>query len=434
MEHAAQQDLLAVMRLVDRGSVAVSAKTRQATAASVRRIAAVLHGGDFFDPALKKKNSWDQTVGPIKAFAWPLLLQQARLAELHGSKLALTRAGRTALGKQPAETLQLLWERWLFSTSFDEFRRIEAIKGQRGRGGRAMTAARYRRDTIAEALEKCPVGRWVEFDDFSRFMQAADLEFSITRDPWSLYVGESRYGSLGYAGHHEWNILQGRYLLCFLLEYAATMGIIDVAYTDPNGARLDVTDVDSSDELSFLSRYDGLHYFRLNPLGAWCLGEADSYQPSTPAAGASITVFPDRRVHLHGEPAADELILLETYARPETDGVWRLDQDRTLAALESGSRVDELREFLTARDDQPLPETVEGFLDTTASRAQALVPQGTALLIECADAALAELFATHERTAKLCQRTGERGLVVRAHAEAKFRKAIRELGYGMPRA
>ena len=433
MERAAHHDLLAVLRLVDYGKVAVSAKTRHATAAAVRRIAAVLYGEDFFDPA-PQQYSGEQTVGPIRAFAWPMLLQAAKLAEVHGSKLALTKAGRAALGTRPADTLRLLWRRWLASTAFDEFRRIEAIKGQRGRGARAMTAARSRRGAIAEALMECPVGQWVSCDDLSRYMQAADLEFSITRNPWHLYIGEARYGSLGYSGYHDWSILQGRYLLCFLFEYAATLGVVDVAYTDPDDARLDFSDMDNTDDLAFLSRYDGLRYFRLTPLGAWCLGEADSYQPRAPAAGASITVFPDRRVHLHGEPAADELILLETYARPETDGVWRLDQDRTLAALESGSRVDELREFLTARDDQPLPETVEGFLDTAASRVQALVPQGTALLIECADAALADLLATHERTAKLCQPTGERGLVVRAHAEAKFRKAIRELGYGMPRA
>ena len=45
MEHPAQQDLPAVLRLVERGNVAVSAKTRQATAAAVRRIAAVLYDG-----------------------------------------------------------------------------------------------------------------------------------------------------------------------------------------------------------------------------------------------------------------------------------------------------------------------------------------------------------------------------------------------------
>ncbi len=435
MERAAQQDLPAVLRLVDRGQVAASAKTLQATAAAVRRIAAVLCDGDFFDPAPPKQSSWEQTVGPIKAFAWPLLLRTARLAELHGGKLALTKAGRAALGKPPAETIRLLWSRWLVSTAFDEFRRIEAIKGQRGRGARSMTAARYRRATIDDALRECPVGRWVSCDELSRFMQATELEFSITRNPWHLYIGEARYGSLGYAGHHDWSILQGRYLLCFLFEYAATLGMVDVAHTDPRDARLDFTSLSNSDELEFLSRYDGLQYFRLTPLGAYCLGTAESYRPRYPAARASITVFPDLRLHLQGAPlTADEKLLLETYARPEAEDVWRLDRDRTLSALERGSQVEELREFLTARDDQPLPEKVEGFLQTTARRAQALAPHGTALLIECADAALADLLATHERTAKLCRRTGERGLAVRLEAEDKFRKAIRELGYGMPRA
>ena len=434
MEHAAQHDLLAVLRLVDRGSVAVSAKTRQATAAAARRIAAVLLDGDFFDPAPQKRHSWEQTVGPMKAFAWPLLLQQAKLTEPHGNKLALTKSGRAALTKPPAETLQLLWERWLVSTSFDEFRRIEAIKGQRGRGARQMTAARYRRDTIAEAVERCPIGQWVNVDEFSRFMQAAGLEFGVTRNPWSLYIGEVRYGSLGYAGNHDWGILQGRYLLCFLFEYAATLGIVDVAYTDPRDARLDFTRLDSSDELQFLSRYDGLRYFRLNPLGAWCLGEAESYQPRAPAPRASLTVFPDLRLQVAGASlTTDEALLLETFAQPEAEDVWRLHRDKTLSALESGARIDELREFLTARDDQPLPDRVEGFLATTARRAHALTLQGTALLIECTDAALAEFLAAHERTAKLCRRTGERGLVVDIKAEAKFRKAIRELGYGMPR-
>ena len=434
MERAAQQDLLAVLRLVDRGSVAVSAKTRQATAAAMRRIAAVLYAGDFFDPAPRKQHSGEQTVGPIKAFAWPMLLQTARLAEPHGSKLALTRAGRAALGTPPAETLRLLWGHWLGSTSFDEFRRIEAIKGQRGRGARALTAARHRRDSIVEALEECPADRWVSCDELARFMQAADLEFSITRNPWSLYIGESRYGSLGYGGYHDWGILQGRYLLGFLFEYAATLGVVDVAYTDPLGARLDFTQLGNADELDFLSRYDGLRYFRLTALGTWCLGRAESYQPRPPAARASITVFPDLRLQVQGTALTkDEALLLETYARQEAEDVWRLDRDKTLAALENGSRVDELREYLTTRDEQPLPETVEGFLDTTARRSQALVAQGTALLIECADAALADQFATHEPTARLCRRAGARGLVVRTEAEGKFRKAIRELGYGMPR-
>ena len=161
-----------------------------------------------------------------------------------------------------------------------------------------------------------------------------------------------------------------------------------------------------TDELVCLSRYDGLQYFRLNPLGAYCLGLAETWEPSLPAARTSLTIFPDRRLHASAPPATDERLMLETWAHPESDDVWRLDRDRTLAAVEGGHAVDDLRTFLAARDDQPLPETVEGFLRDVERRARALESRGTALLLECADAEVAERLATDARTAKLCLRAG----------------------------
>lgn len=42
--------------------------------------------------------------------------------------------------------------------------------------------------------------------------------FSVSRDPWKLYIAEQQYGSLGYDAHYPWETLQGRYLLAFLFE------------------------------------------------------------------------------------------------------------------------------------------------------------------------------------------------------------------------
>ena len=435
MERAARQDLLTVLRLIDRGKVAVSATTRQASAAAVRNIVALLCDGDFYDPAPDKKRAGEQTVGPLRAFAWPWLVQAAKLAERRGARLALTKAGHAALSAPPADTLRRLWQRWLSTTLLDEFSRIDAIKGQRGRAKRSMTAASSRRATIAEALTECPVNLWVHTGEFSRFMQASgDFDFSITRDPWKLYIAEAHYGSLGYDGHHGWHILQERYLLCLLFEYAATLGLIDVAYSDPHGARWDYMDLWGIDDLDFLSRYDGLHYFRLNPLGAFCLGMTETYEPSIPQTLASLTVLPNLRLRVAGTPlSGEEKLVLETYATAESEEVWCLDRDKTLSAIESGHGASELQEFLTSRDDQPLPEVVEGFLRDTQHRARALTQKGSALLIECADEKLAALLATHARTAKLCLRAGERHLVIESRSENGFRKAIHELGYGMPR-
>ena len=435
MERAAPQDLLAVLHLIDGGKVAVSAKTRQASASAVRGIAGVLAGGDFFDPITPKGAPADQAVGPIKAFAWPWLVQAAGLAKPHGARLALTKSGRTALGAPPAETLRKLWQRWRRTTLFDEFRRIDAIKGQqRGRGRSVMTAAPGRRDVINNALAQCSVNRWVHFDDFSRFMHAAGLTFEVTHDPWALYLVDPNYGSLGYDGGRGWHILQERYLLCLLFEYAAALGLIDVAYREPGGARNDYTHQRGADYLAFLSRYDGLRYFRLTPLGAWCLELTDTWQPSLPATRAALHVLPDLLVLVEGAPlSADERLSLETWTVAESEDTWRLDGDRTLAAIESGRNPDDLRMFLTARDEQPLPERVEGFLQDNERRARALMPRGMALLVECVDAELAARLAGHKRIARLCHRAGDRYLAVPAGSEDAFRKAVRTLGYGMPK-
>src|SRR5262249_10283372 len=204
----------------------------------MHELVSLLYNGDFY--ALQpKQHKWEQAIGPIKAFAWPLLVQAARLAELHGKKLALTKAGRQALSAPSAETLRLLWHRWVTTKLLDEFTRIEVIKGQHGKGKHGMTAVTGRRTALAGALQQCPVGKWVKFDDFSNFMQAASFDFEVTRQPWDLYIADAHYGNLGYDGYHDWSILQARYGLCLLFEYAATLGMLDVAYIPPERARRD---------------------------------------------------------------------------------------------------------------------------------------------------------------------------------------------------
>ncbi len=432
METAAAADLRAVLRLVGNGAVAVSPKTRRPTAGAVRRLAEVLHGGDFFDPLARKEKKWDQVPGAIRAFAWPWLLQAAKLAQLRGTRLELTRQGRAALARPVGETLRRIWESWCDTDLLDEFNRIDTVKGQfRGAGRRAMTVPGARRDVVANALAECPVGRWVHLDEFGRFMRAASFDFAVTEDPWRLYVTESEYGSLGYDGFHGWDILQGRYVRCLLFEYAATLGMVDVAFIPPENARDDFRKLWGTDDLAYLSRYDGLLYFRLNRLGAYCLELAQDYEPPKVSARTPLKVFPDRRVVATGTPSAEERIVLDTYASAETDGTWRLDAEKILLALEGGGDVDELRGFLAARDEQPLPETVDGLLQRASRGASALKMAGEAFLIECADADIAAALVADRRVAKMCLRAGERHVVVRAKSERAFRKAVRAMGFGL---
>ncbi|HUC85641.1 MAG TPA: hypothetical protein VL970_10650, partial [Candidatus Acidoferrales bacterium] len=382
-EQAAIQDLQTILRLVDQEKLSVSATTLLPSKASTKLLYDLLRERDFFD-LTEKRNDWQPEIGPIKGFSWPLLVQAAKLAVVRDGKLSLTKLGRTALETPPAQTLRDLWTAWLGNKIIDELSRIEAIKGQRGKGGRSLTPPVDRRRAIQSALAKCPVGRWVETDEFSRYMQAAGFRFEVTSNAWALYLCDPQYGSLGYAGHGGWNILQERYLLCLLFEYASPLGMIDVAYEHPGGARTDFKGQWGTDDLAFLSRYDGLRYFRLTPLGAFILGAVESYEPPQTKPDVSLTVLPNRHIRIdRGALSPNEVLLLEGFADPETAQLWSLNEAKALQSVEKGVRVAEFRAFLSARDPQPLPEAVEAFLLSAEQPGAACVCKGSCLLIEC---------------------------------------------------
>jgi len=425
-EQAALLELKVMLRMIREGKLRVSEKTGVATAASIKLIDAALFGGDFYSSMDK---SDDDEVGPIKAFAWPLLLKAAKLASMEGPRLKLEKAGDRAFAVPAHETLRQIWKLWIRFNAFDEFRRIESIKGQQGKGKKTLTAVVTRRETISLALRDCPIDEWIDVDEFFRFMQASNYYFEVSRDPWNLYIIDSQYGSLGYDGCHDWEILQGRYTLCLLFEYAATLGMVDVSFDSPVDARDDFQDLWGADYLLYLSRYDGLRKFRLTKLGAYCLGLSAAYCPKPITHKASFTVMPSLRLTVTGELSSDEESLLESFAERTAETEWQFSVIRTLKTIEAGQDVRALTVFLQERDEQLLPDTIASYFRDAAERARAVRDRGNAKLIECTDAAVAERIANAEGVRNYCLRAGDRHLVVPTHRQEHFRKALENLGY-----
>jgi hypothetical protein len=266
----------AVLRLCAGGKLRCSEKTRRPSAATVTVVAEALSAGDFFpDDA-------------IAAFSWPLLIHAGGLAEQAGNRLRLTARGRAAMSKPAAETVRQLWRRWVSHGLIDEMSRIEAIKGQRC--ANVLTAVKPRRQAVAAALATCPVGEWVTVGKLFAAMRRKDLSPTIARGEralWKLYLVDAEYGSLGDAGVSGWPILEGRYTLCVLFEYAATLGLIDVAYSDPVGARDDFCGNCAAEGLECLSRYEGLRAIRMNALAPTPSASSRRIRPPAGPSGYS---------------------------------------------------------------------------------------------------------------------------------------------------
>ena len=269
----ALSNFVAVLELTADRQMRCSAATRRPLAATVRLVEDALVAGDYYDGPRDDGTGLDGTGAsggePIAAFAWPMLLQAGGLARLSGASLELTPRGEAVLARPSYQALGALWDRWLKSVSTDELSRIEAIRGQRKAA--TLTAAARRRAAVAAGLAALEPGVWIEVDALFAILRAQPAPLVVARNllaRWRLYLVDPYYGSLGPVGWQVWNVLEGRYALCVLFEYAATLGVVDVAYTGPRGARDDYRELWGAHLYGSLSRYDGLAAVRVNELGA----------------------------------------------------------------------------------------------------------------------------------------------------------------------
>ena len=345
--HEAQANLRTMLELCSAGKLRCSEKTGRPASATVASVAAHLVRGDFYRQE------------PIASFAWPLLLQAGGLATVDGGRLQLTAKGLAALRKPAEDVIRGLWSRWLTHGVIDEFSRIDAIKGQGARN--VLTAARPRREIVGQALASCPPDQWVGIDGLFATMRRRRHSPTIIRNEralWKLYLVDAHYGSFGYDGQYRWEMVEGRYTLAVLFEYAATLGLVDVEYVDPSGARDDFHHTWGGEDLDALSRYDGLHAIRLTSLGCYALGLAGAPSPLA-VDGAALTLLPNLDVVATGMIAQGEELLLSAYAERTGDRVWAVSVTSLLRALDAGRDLAEFVDFLTERAETELPSSMD---------------------------------------------------------------------------
>jgi hypothetical protein len=415
-EPEALANLTAVLQLCAAGRLTCSPATRRPSAATVRSVAAALVAGDFYP---------DEA---IAAFAWPLLVQAGGLATLNGSRLELTPQGRRALARPAHEVIHDVWDRWPRHAPIDEFSRVEQIKGQKSAG--ALSAAGPRRRSVVDALALCPPEEWIGVDDLFRTVSRSSPGWSVARSErglWKLYLVSPEYGSFGYAGYGDWPVLEGRYVLVVLFEYAATLGLLDVDYVPPEGARDDYHHQWGADYVPALSRYDGLLAVRLTRLGAYAAGLAPSYVPAAPERG--LQVLPNLDVVAVGDLSPGDRLVLDSFAAHTSDRVWAVSASTLLAAVDAGRTPRELVGFLTERAVHGVPDGLRTLVEDVDARVRTVRDLGMRRVLECADPQVATLLERDRSLRGLCTRVGERHLLLDPAGEPKARAALRRLGY-----
>lgn len=421
----AQIELGNVLKAVQDGKVLVSEKTGMPSTDTMYKLSHIIDG-DFYQ---ELDDTEFEFIGPIRSFAWPVLLRAARLVERQGKKLVLDASSNGIKFDDTCEVLKTIWKEWL-EYDFDELSRVQSVKGQNRKGRYSMSTPRRRRLAIVDTLGDCPTNEWIEINEFMRFSKASGRTFSVSYQPWTLQIVDSVYGGIGGYGTEVDQVLQEIYAKTFLLEYAATLGLIDVALVHPRETQSTYEKILGAGFGQFMSRYDGLVYFRLNELGAYCLDKTATYQPSVQRV-PKLSVRPSLRIALvDGVLSVSDRLILDAFAEYIADGVWDLSREKSIAACEDGREIESLRALLTRLDDQELPDQVTSYINQVSKRAGALKAEGDALVFSCETAEIASEICEHALMKNLCRLLGDKDIVVMRSKEEKFRKNLRIIGYG----
>lgn len=434
-EASAAHDLLATLRVAAQGKLTVGAATHQPSAAAVRLLRARYLLPDVY-PAAPGTRA-DDTIRP---FAFSLIAQAAALARVEGTRLRVTQRGEAALEERgaartafdPAGLLKTCWTAWLSWPAFDEIARVRGIKGQKAQGQR-FTAPARRRAALAAALAACPAGRWMAIADFLRHVRL-NYDFRVDASALShLYVGDyAQDDDLGVETDDPWSVVNAAYTRAFLLEYAATLGVIDVAIVPPNAAPLDFTLYNDRSADAVFSRYQGLCYLRVTPLGAFLLGQSPTYAPPPPvAADPLLRVLPTYDIVITQRAAVlpNDRVLLATIAAQASDDVYTLSRQSLLAAAEQGITPTSAGAFLVRASGAALPATVERLVQDAARSASAVYEAGPAVLVRCAAPQIAQLLSHDPTVGTLCLLAGATHVVVPTADLPAFRRALKRLGY-----
>ncbi len=448
-EKAGWHDLLLLLQMFDQRVLALKPDTGKLTPDSFSMLRKQLLQGDFLNPD-DLETDWGDAGGPgrkkradgkpkiedtIRPYGLLTFARGAGLISTAGTG-SLTDAGRALLTEQNPELLLDAFEKWEKESTVDEITRIDAIKGFKASGLR-LTAPGMRRERIVEALSWCPAGVWIEISDFYRALKVWRFDFQVEQGGIEkLYIGY-RYASSGYYDAWAddadmWRLVNGLYINAVLWEYLATIGALDLAYLPPGEADIEAAPYYGHDG-PYFSRYDGLFYFRINPLGAYLFGQAGDYQAAKVGMAPLLEIDAERVVKVLDPARLTPMLIaqLEQVGAPVGDGAYRLDQQKLLLALEQGSDLDGVREFLLRNSGDSMPLAVARWLDEVKEASRAFTRAGAMLSVRAASPELVQLVLADAELSKFCTALGNRTVVLPANREARLRSRLRELGYGL---
>ena len=426
-ERAAWHDLGAVLRLAQEGHLKVSEVSFLPGAPALRALQKELALLDYYAVAEARAAETIRPCGLIIA------LQAGGLAEEAEGTLRLTRAGEAWLAHPTPEGLRWTFDNWIQSKHLDELRRLGGLKGLQSAEAK-FTRPEIRRRAILGAINRFTPGEWVPVEEFFKTVKLKGHHFVVEPGGHATTIQVNGYGLLDNASAHTiWQAVNGQYILVILMEYLASFGAVDLAYTDPKKSGYALGSLEQYVTRP-LSRYDGLKFFRITSLGAFLLGQTAEYHPTISLEAEPLLDYAqDFQLVLRRSSALNpnDRLFIEQFSARRGESLYRLDPHRTVKAFEKGIKLDEVWVFLERKTLRETPEDVRTFFERLRKRSGVLARKSEAVLFQVKDVELMKSLLSDEVLGNLCVLAEDHQLVVLTKDEEAFHRRLNELEAGV---
>lgn len=426
------QDLMMVLGLIGQQRILVNDRLAP-TFDSIQLILENLQTGDFYERLASQDLS--ETIRPFGLVRFALGSGMAELGVQvgHNHTVRLKPLGWEWLTRPSADLLLDAMESWMRFHAFDELWRLPHLRNAARRESK-RTPSGTRRDRILEALSWCPEGEWLSTDDFFTALKLWQFSFEVDLEGDLNAIDDSDGRKLDTSALRDpWRAVQGAYVLNVLWETLGSLGALDLAYTEPQHAPplLETPSESWQRPIQPYSRYDGLKYFRINPLGAYLFGHSNRYSLPEICTAAFLHIDETLALHLAAQPPLYQRQILPLISVQDEGGRWRLNKAAWLQAQQSEGTLREQRELLITRHNGPLSPQVEDWLDQAEADAKALRRGRTMIAIQVRSNEVRNTILEDPELRRYARLLDERTLIIPSSREHAFMRRALELGYGM---
>lgn len=335
----------------------------------------------------------------VLAISSGLLIQDNGMAR-PGSKAS-------SLLKLPPETLvKRLFEAYLNDKAFSEIDLITGIKAVR----RGLKLYEGRKE-IAKLLKLCPIGEFIDTKHFELYLRLSNKYFA-RRDETYVAQTQGEYFA-------EWDDFETPFIRIVLSAFGA-LGMLDLVWGKHRSDR----PYDSDDASQIKA-------FRITKLGEFVLGLSERYTPPKQAVSKTkggFIVQPDYSIMVadSADRLQHELFFERNLVKVSSDArmsVYQLDFSGLVHALDSGTSVAEIRDYLTRNADKPVPENVLRALDDWEKQSQRVQLRQVTIL-ECDDPVLLEEIIRYKGMGEFVRDKINAAVTVDESATKKIKKLI----------